>query len=151
MADKPAPMSSAEFRTLREACGLTRVEANDLLGMNSAKAIGIQQWEAGTRSVSSEGASHIRYLDGLIRERVDSIARPLLSITDPGTVRLTRYRTREAYEAGEPEHVAAGLPFACWPATLARLTDGLARLRIKYVISWDDAVVDATEADSEAA
>jgi DNA-binding XRE family transcriptional regulator len=129
---------SAEFITLREACGLTQVGAAELIGCSHRA---VQHWEGGERTVPLKRITVLRNLDDLIRDRATGVIQPLVPKKGrPDRVELIRYRTTESYAAGQPGHAEAGLPMASYNAMLARVMDGLSRLGIRYAVRWSDQV-----------
>ena len=145
--------SPAEFITLREMCGLTQSGAAEAIG---ASHRAVQHWEAGERAVPKAKIDAMRNLDDLIRLRATLILEPHAMREAPNRrVDLLRYRCPEDYEAAEPGHVAAGLSWQAYHAMLWRVMDGLARLRVRYLVRWPEEIeaeaAEHAEADCETA
>ncbi len=137
-------MPSAEFLTLRQACGLTQAEASALLGMSQKS---IEAWERGRLAVNKAAGDKLRNLDDLIRDRVTLILQPLARGKQQGErVNLIRYRTPESYAAAQPAHAAAGLSMAAYHAMLCRVIDGLARLGVRYSVQWPGDIAEKASA-----
>lgn len=94
-------MTPAEFKTIREACGLSFEQAAEMFGV---KYRSVQRWERNERAVPESAADKLRELDSLI----DVIAMEILDMTeeqhrrakemtgnDPEFVTLTRYKEKD--------------------------------------------------------
>jgi hypothetical protein len=135
-------MSAAEFITLRHACGLTQSEAAGLLGVSKRS---VEVWEGGQLAVKKAAGDRLKNLDDLIRAQATLILAPLARRKHPGErVNLIRYRTPESYAAAQRGHATAGLSTAAYHAMLCRVIDGLARLDVRYAITWADQDAEST-------
>lgn len=133
MRSESMTMTPAEYRTMREACGLSQQSAAPFHGVAYRT---IQQWEAGVNRVPARSAEEIRALDLRISEGVTALiaAQGRRSRTAP-PVRLFRWRTQDAYEATRRAK-ATSLPFGAHNAMLGR---AMSRMLIEgrpYVVEW---------------
>ena len=130
------------FIMLREACGLTQSETGAYLHISLR---GLQNWEAGERGIPDAAARALLELDALIREHVSALVLPLRDADETVTLRLTRYRTDEAYAASKHAE-ATGLPRQAYHAMLWRAMDAITRLGHEYRVDWADATSQEAEA-----
>lgn len=64
-------MTNAEFKTRREALGLTSRDLADLIGVQQATVTG---WEAGIRPIPDRRAEQLQDLSSQFRQQVDELA-----------------------------------------------------------------------------
>ena len=133
MRSESMTMTPAEYRTMREACGLSQQSAAPFHGVTYRA---IQQWEAGVNRVPARTAEEIRALDVRISDGASALiaAQGRRSRTAP-PVRLFRWRTQDAYEATHGAK-ATSLPFGAYNAMLGR---AMSRMLIEgrpYVVEW---------------
>jgi hypothetical protein len=126
-------MTSAEYRTLREACGLSKQNAATF---HNVALRTIEHWEAGKNPVPDGAAEELRLLDlnidGAVQHKLDRF--PASSQAKPFT--LKRHRTAEEYVGSR--HHRLGLPFPCDGVVAARAADLLKRKGERFVIFWAD-------------
>jgi DNA-binding transcriptional regulator YiaG len=118
------PMNAAEYRTLREACGLTLAECATLHGVAVRT---VQSWEVppereGGRNVPAKAADELISLHAMIGMTVEQIL--LEHGLSPGRkpkrpIRLLRFQTAKAFQ----QHGASltGLCFGAYCAAIARI------------------------------
>lgn len=128
-------MSPAEFKTLREAGGLSQQAAAAYLGVHLNT---IQQWESGRSRVAQGAAEDLQRLDAQLEravlEMIDTWREKAAEFGEPAMISLARWRTADAY-AGT-HHAAAGLPFGAHCALIARAATALRRLGAPVEISY---------------
>jgi len=131
-------MTAAEYRTLREACGLSQRDAAVFHDV-SLRTIG--HWETGRNNVPAGAAEEMRGLNDAIERGVEN----MLTLVDelagqhgaPDAVALTRYRTAGDYAGSRPDR--EGLPYPCHNALIGRAMLALRRLGRNAVVSWHSA------------
>jgi transcriptional regulator with XRE-family HTH domain len=93
-----AGMNSAEFRTLREACGLSQQAA---AAFHDVAIRTIAHWETGRNSVPAGAAEEIGRLNATLEraviEAIDLAEDLKRQHGAPDAVALTRYRTEDAF------------------------------------------------------
>lgn len=112
-------MTSAELKTLREACGLSQEWLAQRADVNQRT---VRYWESGKSSVPDDVSTLVSELDERLsiaaREAVEQARRMMLAHGKPIAVTLFRY-TSDA-ELWEARKDMAGLPATCHAALLAR-------------------------------
>jgi transcriptional regulator with XRE-family HTH domain len=127
-------VNSAEYRTLREACGLSQQAAAAFHGVAVRT---ITHWETGRNNIPSGAAEEIERLNANIERAVLDTAKTLKSQHgEPHAVALTRYRTDAGYAGGRA--AAEGLPHCCHNALVGRAKIALERLGASVSIVWGD-------------
>lgn len=127
-------ITSIEFRTLREACGLGQREFGALIG---APLRSVQNWEMEVYAIPEVAATTVRNLDAMLREQANLLLGGIAREPHwrrPTFIALHRFKD-EALYAGSAA-AAAGVPFSSHPALLWRMMDGLTRLGIPYEVRW---------------
>ena len=130
-------MNSAEYRTLRESCGLSQPAA---AGFHDVAIRTIAHWETGRNSVPAGAAEEIGRLNATLEravlEAID-LAEDLKRLHGwPDAVALTRYRTEDAFAASRAAR--EGLAHACHNALLARIQVALERIGYRVTVAWAD-------------
>ena len=128
-------MNSAEYRTLREACGMT---ARDAAAFHGVAERTIVHWESARNGIPDGAAEELMRLnariDRAVLEAVDLYTDLHAKHGETDAVNLFRYRTAEDYArcraAGE------GLAHACHNALIGRMMTALARIGARVVIAW---------------
>jgi transcriptional regulator with XRE-family HTH domain len=126
-------MTGAEFKTIREACGLS---VQDLAKIIRVEERSIRYWEAGKQSPrSSDVAETLLAID----RRLDATAEAVLQLVKsapekPAEIALLRYREDGDLWAAMPEWKP--LPVTCHAAGIARSRAALADLHIKTCIMY---------------
>lgn len=127
-------MTPAEYRTLREACGLSK---QDAATFHNVAPRTIEHWEAGKNPVPDGVAEELRLLDlninAAVQHKLDRL--PAFS-SEAKPFMLKRHRTAEEYVGSR--HHRLGLPFACDGVVAARAAYLLERKGARYMISWSD-------------
>ena len=127
---------TAEFVTLREACGLSQTRLSALFQWPLRT---VQALETDFRRVQKKHIDALRNLDDLIRYRAGVVLQPVMSRTkDAEPVALIRYRDEKKYLRTERDHAKAGLCMDCYHAMLGRVIDGLNRLGVRYVVRFNN-------------
>lgn len=128
-------MTSAEYRTLREACGLSQQAATDF---HHVALRTIQHWESGRNAVPAGAADEILRLDASLEravlEALDLYADKRAEHGAPAEVALVRYRDADAYAGSRPDR--EGLPFGSHGALIGRLRTAFARIGVRTSIAW---------------
>jgi transcriptional regulator with XRE-family HTH domain len=128
-------VTGAEYRTTREACGLSQQAAADFhrVGLRT-----IAHWETERNRIPAGAADELRGLNASIARGVDealNLYRELLAEHGPAeAVALTRYRSAEDY-AGSRAH-RDGLPWASHCALIMRTMLALERAGASVAIAW---------------
>jgi DNA-binding XRE family transcriptional regulator len=112
-------MTNAEFKTLREACGLSQRVAAQLLGNNERT---VRYWEDGTSAVPNDAAELVTTIDATLsnaaREALQ-LAQSLRAKHDaPEAITLFRYSSDAELWAARVD--MQGLPTTCHAALLYR-------------------------------
>jgi DNA-binding XRE family transcriptional regulator len=113
-------LTGAEYRTLRELCGLTQWQAADIHGVSLRT---VQHWEEERNGIAVQFGSQMRSLNGQIDEWVRLCVEMARSREPPSSgggasVKIARYRSEDAYEGSDYD--ARGLPFSCHCALVGR-------------------------------
>ncbi len=128
-------MTSAEYKTLREACGLSQQAATQF---HSVALRTIQHWETGRNAVPSGAADEILRLDASLEravlEALDLYADKRAEHGEPAEVALVRYRDADAYTGSRPNR--EGLPFGAHGALIGRLRAAFSRIGVPVTIAW---------------
>lgn len=121
-------MTAAEFRTLREACGLSQQAAANFF-IPRVHLTSVQGWESGRSRVPAGVADDLRRLDALLEravlEMLDAWRDLAARHGEPDAVALLRWRTPAAYAA--THHAAEGLPHGTHGALVTRAATALRR------------------------
>lgn len=128
-------MTSAEYRTLREACGLSQQDAVVFHGVSPRT---IQHWETGRNNVPAGAAQELRDLNALIERGVQNwLALASEVVAKHGAldgIRLFRYRTAEDYAGSKPD--LEGLPWPCHNALIGRVLAAMRRDGRAVEVAW---------------
>jgi transcriptional regulator with XRE-family HTH domain len=128
-------MTSAEYKTIREACGLSQQAAAEF---HNVALRTVQHWEEGRHGVPPGVAEEIRRLDATIErsvlEAIDLYEDLKAKHQAPDAVGLVRYRTAEIYRGSRADR--EGLLFGCHAALIGRLRTALERIGAVVTISW---------------
>ena len=130
-------MNSAEYRTIREACGLSQQAA---AAFHDVAIRTIAHWESGRNSVPAGAAEEIGRLNALIEravlEAIDLVQDMKCDHGEPDAVALTRYHSEDAYAGSRAAR--EGLPHACHNALIGRTKVALERIGARVEIAWGD-------------
>jgi DNA-binding XRE family transcriptional regulator len=130
-----AAMTSAEYRTLREACGLSQQGAADFHDVALRTVV---HWETGRNNIPPKAAQKLRELNEAIERSVAVIVAKTRELSDqhgkPDAVALARYRTAEDYAGSRPD--SEGLPWACHNALIGRALVALERAEFRVEVVW---------------
>lgn len=89
--------TTANFRALRELCGVTQQQAADALGM---RALTVKRWEKGDTPIPGDAMA---WLMGCVEEHdagvAENLGRILAALPAGGDVSMTYYRTQEQADA----------------------------------------------------
>jgi DNA-binding XRE family transcriptional regulator len=128
-------VTSPEYRTLREACGLTVREA---AAFHQVAERTIVHWETGRNAIPAGAAEELARLnakiDRAVQEAIDLYAEQSEKHGDIDTVALSRYRTAQDYAASRAAR--EGLPHSCHNALVARTMTALRRIGAPVKITW---------------
>ena len=128
-------MTAAEYRTIREACGLSQQGAADL---HSVRLRTIQHWEAGRNAIPAGASAELRDLDRRLEHAVTEGVRLYHDkrgeFGDPSAVVLVRYRTPAAFAGSRPD--AEGLTLDTHSALIGRLRRALEAVGAPVTIAW---------------
>ena len=131
-------MTSAEYRTLREACGLSQQDAA-IFHAVSLRTIG--HWETGRNNVPAGAAQELLGLNATIEAGVTNAMTLVAELAgqhgQPDAIALTRYRSAADYTGSRPDR--EGLPHPCHNAMIARTMLAMQRQHRAVVIAWADA------------
>jgi transcriptional regulator with XRE-family HTH domain len=130
-------VTAAEYRTLREACGLSLQAAADFHDVSIRT---VQHWETGRNNVPDGAGEELGRLNAGI-ERAVSEAVGLYREKGgehgaPDVVALVRYRSDEDYAGSRAAR--EGLPHACHNALIGRLKLALERVGARVEISYGE-------------
>lgn len=130
-------MSGAEYRTLREACGLS---LRDAATFHQVGERTVAYWESGRSGIPQGAIAELRDLNAAIERGVAGaldVYRALLAEHGPAAaVALTRYRTIEVYAGTRAGR--EGLPLSSHAALLGRTMIALERAGAAVEIEWGD-------------
>lgn len=119
-------MTPAEFRTLREACGLSQ---QDAATFHDVSLRTIAHWETGRNAIPVGAAQELLDLNATIERGVQNVLTLAGEIAaqhgEPAIIRLTRYRTADDYAGSRPDR--EGLAHPCHNAMLGRVLVALRR------------------------
>lgn len=128
-------MTSAEYRTLREACGFT---TRDAAAFHQVAERTIVHWESARNGIPDGAAEELARLNAKIEraviEAVDLYADVRERHDKPDQVALVRYRSPESYSGSRA--ASEGLPWPCHNALIARTMTALERVGARVTISW---------------
>jgi transcriptional regulator with XRE-family HTH domain len=128
-------VTSAEYKTIREACGLSQQGA---AGYHNVALRTVQHWEEGRNGIPAGMAEAIRRLDALIErgviETIDLYQDRLAKHETSDPVALVRYRTAESYVGSRPER--EGVLYPCHGALIGRTRIALERIGATVCISF---------------
>lgn len=130
-------MTAAEFRTLREACGLSQQEAATFHGVSLRT---IAHWETGRNNIPPGAAQELLDLNAMIERGVQNVMTLVGEIAAKhgaaDEIALTRYRSLDDYAGSRADR--EGLPWPCHNAMIGRVMVRMTRDRIPFVIAWAD-------------
>ena len=134
-------MTPAEFRTLREACGLSNKE--DASAYFDVARRTLEYWESGRSPIPAGAEAELLKLNNQIEtgvQRVRILAADLASKHGaPDRIDLTRYRTADDYAGSRA--ALDGLPHPCHNALIGRTLVALRRDGIAAQVAYADPVV----------
>ncbi len=123
-------MNSAEFKTMREAVGLT---TGPLAKMAKVDQRTVRYWESGRTKPPEQACKILLDLDAMLN-RTKAEAVMLYSEKKPDTVLLLRYRTDKELHKANPDF--KGLPVTVHAALLHRLTHHFMSLGVPVSIEY---------------
>jgi transcriptional regulator with XRE-family HTH domain len=130
-------ITPAEYRTLREACGLSQ---QDAANFHDVAIRTIAHWETGRNNVPSGAAQELRGLSATIERGVQNILTLIAEIDvkheAPEEITLYRYRTLDDYTGSRADQ--EGLAWPCHNAMLGRAMLAIRRMGRTVVIAWAD-------------
>jgi hypothetical protein len=128
-------MTSAEYRTLREACGLSVREAATFHGVGERT---VMHWESERNGIPDGAGEELLALNATIQRGVDNILTLAGELTqthgEPDTIALTRYRTAADYAGSRAD--LEGLPWPCHNALVGRAMTALERIGAHVTVAW---------------
>jgi len=128
-------MTSAEYRTLREACGLS---VRDAAAFHDVAERTIVHWETGRNGIPDGAGEQLMRLNARIERAVLEVVDLYVDQRDrhgePDTVALTRFRTAKDYAGSRA--ALEGLPHACHNALTGRTMVALERIGARVEIAW---------------
>jgi transcriptional regulator with XRE-family HTH domain len=126
-------MTGAEFKTIREACGLSVREFSKIIAVEERT---IRYWEAGKQSPrTSDVAEALFNIDVFLDKTANTVLQLVKSATaKPTEIVLLRYREDGDLWTAMPEWKP--LPVTCHAAGIARSRAALADLHIKTRIVY---------------
>lgn len=128
-------MNAPEYRTLREACGLSQQDAAALHDV-ALRTIG--HWETGRNNIPAGAERELRDLDATIERGVTNVLTLTAELSQKhgpvDSVLLTRYRTAADYAGSRPDR--EGLPYPCHNALLGRAMVALRREGYSSEFVW---------------
>jgi hypothetical protein len=128
-------VTPAEYRTIRESCGLALQAA---AAYHDVAVRTVQHWEEGRNGIPPGVADEIRRLDAAIDrsviEMIDLYEDLRARHQTPDAVALVRYRTAESYAGSRPDR--EGLLYPCHAALVGRARIALERIGAVVQISW---------------
>ena len=128
-------MTPAEYKTIREACGLSQQAAADF---HAVRLRTIQHWEAGRNAVPDGAAGELlgldRRLERAVAEAVHLYHDKRTEFGEPSVVALVRYRTAAAFAGSRPE--SEGLTLDTHAALIGRLRRALEAAGAQVTIAW---------------
>jgi transcriptional regulator with XRE-family HTH domain len=128
-------LTSAEYRTLREACGLSQQAAATFHNVSLRT---INHWEEGRNNIPDGAARELLGLNATIERGVENALTLVGELAgqhgEPDVIALTRYRTAADY--ANSRAASEGLPWPCHNALTARTMTALERIGARVTISW---------------
>ncbi len=131
-------MTSAEFKTIRESCGLPVQWLADRLGVRRRS---VDYWETGEFSVKRDAAALVTNIDLILETCVKNALAVVAEQTEsqgnpPKSVNLVRYRTDDDLWRSRPDFGELRIPATAHAAMLSRLSHRLADMGIRCRIEW---------------
>lgn len=126
-------MTSAEYRTLREACGLTVLAAAALHKVAERTVV---HWETGRNGIPDAAADELLRLNARMERAVLEVVDLYREQGKPDVVALTRYRTAEAFAASRAAR--EGFAHPCHNALIGRMMTALERLGARVTVAWGE-------------
>lgn len=128
-------MNSAEYLTLRKACGLSQRGAAAFHGVAPRT---IPHWETARNNIPEGAAEELRHLNATIeravRETLDLYMEQKAIHGEPDAVTLICYRTPESY--ADSRAGREGLAHPCHNALIGRMMIALERIGARVTIAW---------------
>jgi len=128
-------MNSAEYRTIREACGLSQQAAATFHDVALAT---IKHWETGRNHIPPGAEEEIGRLNAgmerAVLEVIDLYSDKGAEHGESDAVALVRYRSEETYAGSRAGR--DGLPHSCHNALIGRWKLALERVGARVVITW---------------
>ncbi|MEJ0017496.1 MAG: hypothetical protein WDN25_13215 [Acetobacteraceae bacterium] len=124
-------MSPAEYRTVREACGLSLQAAAVLHGVPFQT---VEGWEVGRLTVPTSAAGDLRTINARIERGAQMAVQIWEDSTATEPVMLVRYRSPDDY--ARRRDLGADLAWPCYEALVVRMMLALERagatVRVEY-------------------
>ena len=126
-------MTGAEFKTIREACGLSVQDFAKIVGVEERS---IRYWESGKQTPrTNDVANALLSIDAFLDQAADTVLQFVKSAPQlPVNIVLLRYRENHDLWAAMPEWKP--LPVTCHAAGIARSRAALADLHVKTRIVY---------------
>jgi hypothetical protein len=128
-------MTSAEYRTLREACGLS---IRDAAVFHQIAERTVMHWESERNGIPTGAAEELLALNATIQRGVDNIMTVAGELAQqegaPDAIALTRYRTAADYSGSRAGR--EGLPWPCHNALIGRAMTALERIGARVTVAW---------------
>ncbi|WP_428485949.1 helix-turn-helix domain-containing protein [Rhodopila sp.] len=127
-------MNAAEYRTLREVCGLS---ARDAAAFHQVAERTIVHWETGRNGIPPGAADELAQLNARIERAVRAsvdLYRESAPPDAPDAVALVRYRTARSY--ADSRAAREGLSHASHNALIARMMTALEQAGARVMIDW---------------
>lgn len=123
-------MTSAEFKTMREALGLSAAQVAEMTGYALRT---VQNWDDGSRRVPAAAEATLSQLDAMIENVVAGAVQTVKQVSnerggEPEAVWLVRYRTDADLHRYRPD--MAAFPASLHAAMLARVRRELFKLGV---------------------
>lgn len=130
-------MNSAEYRTLREACGLSQRDAREFHGVSDRTQA---YWESGDRPIPNGVVEEMQRLNAKLEravlEAIDLVEDLKARHGAADVIALTRYRTEAGF--ADSRAAADGLPHGAHNALIGRIKVALERLSARVTVAWGD-------------
>lgn len=129
-------MTSAEFRTLREALGLSATQVAEMTGYALRT---VKNWDEGTRRIPDAVEARLLEVEEAVEKAVAGTVQAVKETAEkqgglPESVSLVRYRTDTDLHRYRPD--MAGMPASLHAAMLVRLRRELFRMGIVSRIAY---------------
>lgn len=126
--------TTANFRALRELCGVTQQHAADALGV---RALTVKRWEKGETPIPGDA---MEWLMGCVEEHdagvVENLGRLLAALPADGEACLTYYRTQD--QADSEAHPEQAGPYGFLNAVTRSTAERLVAMGYRVSFSYPD-------------